>query len=328
GRPIKVEVPVEFPAGMNRKTTLGEDDEAIRVDTSQATVNVTSSSISSLPVNGRSYKALRKLSSKGKGRQTVSSNGSGSGGSGSGIGYGSGSGSGSGRGIAPPPPPKSISGGIINGKATSLPKPPYPAAARAVRASGAVNVQVTIDESGNVVSVSAVSGHPLLRAAAEQAARKAGFAPTLLSGQPVKVTGVVVYNFTDPEYLGNINVSVSEMRLQTDEEKSQTPIMLEVLKQQVLAQKLHVWIYALVERRQKGVTAPTSNETKFVKDGKAIVQIRFSVKTPETIEKLKALGFEVVSEKDKDTIFGRIGIEKIVNLAEMAEVQYILPKLD
>jgi periplasmic protein TonB len=94
-----------------------------------------------------------------------------------------------------PPVPKKISGGVLNGKATSLPKPPYPAAARAVRASGAVNVQVTISESGSVVSASAVSGHPLLRQAAEQAARSARFAPTLLSGQPVSVTGVIVYNF-------------------------------------------------------------------------------------------------------------------------------------
>ncbi len=92
--------------------------------------------------------------------------------------------------------PKKISGGVLNGKASSLPLPAYPAAAKAVRASGAVNVQVTIDEQGNVVSSSAVSGHPLLRAAAEEAARNAKFAPTLLSGVPVTVTGVLVYNFT------------------------------------------------------------------------------------------------------------------------------------
>jgi len=91
---------------------------------------------------------------------------------------------------------KTISGGVVNGKATNLVKPAYPAAARAVRASGAVNVQVTIDESGNVISASAVSGHPLLRASAAQAARESKFSPTLFAGKPVKVTGVVVYNFT------------------------------------------------------------------------------------------------------------------------------------
>jgi protein TonB len=93
------------------------------------------------------------------------------------------------------PVPKTISGGVVNGKATNLVKPPYPPAARAVRASGAVNVQVTIDESGNVISASAVSGHPLLRQAAVQAARASKFSPTMLSGQAVKVTGVIVYNF-------------------------------------------------------------------------------------------------------------------------------------
>jgi periplasmic protein TonB len=95
----------------------------------------------------------------------------------------------------PPPAPKTVSGGVLNGKATSLPKPAYPPAAKAVRASGAVSVQVLISESGSVVSASAVSGHPLLRAAAVAAARGARFSPTLLSGQPVKVSGVITYNF-------------------------------------------------------------------------------------------------------------------------------------
>lgn len=93
-------------------------------------------------------------------------------------------------------PPKIVSGGVLNGKATNLVRPPYPPAARAVRASGAVSVQVLIDEDGNVARASAVSGHPLLKAAAEQAARSSKFSPTLIGGQPVKVTGVIVYNFS------------------------------------------------------------------------------------------------------------------------------------
>lgn len=95
----------------------------------------------------------------------------------------------------PPVPRAPISGGVLNGKATSLPKPSYPAIAKAANASGTVNVQVTVDESGNVISASAVSGHPLLRQSAVSAARGAKFRPTMLSGQPVKVTGVIVYNF-------------------------------------------------------------------------------------------------------------------------------------
>ena len=101
----------------------------------------------------------------------------------------------------PPPPPKPtphapISGGVLNGKAVHLVIPPYPAIARSAHASGAVNVQVLIDENGNVISARAMSGHPLLQAAAVAAARASKFTPTKLSGQPVKVNGVIVYNFT------------------------------------------------------------------------------------------------------------------------------------
>lgn len=102
----------------------------------------------------------------------------------------------------PPPPvatptPRTapISGGVLNGKAISLPKPQYPPIARAAHAAGTVVVQVLIDENGNVVSAKAVSGHPLLQAVAVAAARQARFSPTKLSGQPVKVTGVIQYNF-------------------------------------------------------------------------------------------------------------------------------------
>jgi TonB family protein len=90
---------------------------------------------------------------------------------------------------------KTISGGVLNDKAISLPKPPYPPIARAAKASGTVVVQVTVDENGNVISSRAVSGHPLLQAGAVAAARSAKFSPTRLSGQPVKVTGVITYNF-------------------------------------------------------------------------------------------------------------------------------------
>ena len=93
--------------------------------------------------------------------------------------------------------PKQISGGILNGKATSLPKPEYPEDARKAKLSGMVSVQVLIDETGKVTSANAVSGleNVSLRLAAETAALQATFTPTLLSGEPVKVSGVINYNF-------------------------------------------------------------------------------------------------------------------------------------
>jgi TonB family protein len=90
-----------------------------------------------------------------------------------------------------------ISGGVLNGKATTLPLPEYPAIARSAHASGDVTVQVTIDENGNVIAARAVSGHPLLQAAAVAASRQAAFSPTRLRGEPVKVTGVLLYTFTE-----------------------------------------------------------------------------------------------------------------------------------
>ena len=103
---------------------------------------------------------------------------------------------------APPPaPPKverkkaPISGGVMTGQATSLPKPIYSAAARAVGAKGTVTVQITVDEQGKVISAKAVDGNPMIRPAAVEAAWKAKFDPTKLSGVPVKVTGFITYNF-------------------------------------------------------------------------------------------------------------------------------------
>ena len=96
---------------------------------------------------------------------------------------------------APPAPRAPISGGVLNGRAISLPKPVYPPIAKAAHVSGTVMVQVTVDENGNVIAAHAVSGHPLLQGSAVAAARQAKFSPTKLSGQPVKVSGVIIYNF-------------------------------------------------------------------------------------------------------------------------------------
>jgi TonB family protein len=100
----------------------------------------------------------------------------------------------------PPPPepprtPKTISKGVISGFATSLPKPVYPEIAKRMRVSGKVSVQVLVDETGRVVSATVVSGSPFLRPAAQNAALQARFSPTRVGDQPVKVSGVIIYNF-------------------------------------------------------------------------------------------------------------------------------------
>lgn len=95
----------------------------------------------------------------------------------------------------PKPAPKILRKTILNGEALTLPKPPYPPMAKQIHVQGTVNVQVLIDERGNVVSATPVSGHPLLVHAAKAAALQARFSPTMLGDQPVKVSGVITYNF-------------------------------------------------------------------------------------------------------------------------------------
>ncbi|MDX6269731.1 MAG: periplasmic protein TonB [Acidobacteriota bacterium] len=104
----------------------------------------------------------------------------------------------------PPPPAKPavraslrpVSGGVLNGKAVEMPKPVYPEAARRSKLGGVVTVEVVIDASGKVIGARAVSGPEMLRDAAERAARMAKFTPALLSGQPVRVSGIISYNFS------------------------------------------------------------------------------------------------------------------------------------
>jgi Ca-activated chloride channel family protein len=91
-----------------------------------------------------------------------------------------------------------VSGGVLNGKAVSLPRPTYPPAAKSSGAWGKVVVEVTIDEQGRIIEARAISGHPFLQPAAVQAARMARFEPARLSGQPVKIKGTINYVFTRP----------------------------------------------------------------------------------------------------------------------------------
>ncbi|HEX8773596.1 MAG TPA: energy transducer TonB [Pyrinomonadaceae bacterium] len=97
---------------------------------------------------------------------------------------------------APKPLTKPVSGGVLNGAAIDLPKPEYPEIAKRARALGMVTVEVVIDETGKVISARASSGPTLLRDTAVKAALRARFSPTKLSGQPVKIAGLLNYNFS------------------------------------------------------------------------------------------------------------------------------------
>ena len=89
----------------------------------------------------------------------------------------------------------SVGGTVINGKAISLPKPEYPGGFVGDKPWGTFQIEVLIGERGEVLVAGALGGDPRLQKAARKAACKARFSPTLLEGQPVKVSGIVTYNF-------------------------------------------------------------------------------------------------------------------------------------
>jgi TonB family protein len=103
----------------------------------------------------------------------------------------------------PPPPPTPavaprVSKGVVQGDALVKAQPIYPSIAKQINAAGEVQVAIVISENGRVIEAKAVKGHPVLRAAAEDAARKWVFRPTLLDGKPVKQPGTLTFVFTPP----------------------------------------------------------------------------------------------------------------------------------
>jgi periplasmic protein TonB len=94
-----------------------------------------------------------------------------------------------------PQGPQRVPSQVLVSKIVSLPKPAYPIIAKQARIQGTVSVQILVDEQGKVISAQAVSGVAMLTTAAREAAMRARFTPTILNGQPVKIQGVITYNF-------------------------------------------------------------------------------------------------------------------------------------
>jgi TonB family protein len=84
---------------------------------------------------------------------------------------------------------------VLEGNAITRVEPTYPPAARLMRAFGMVRVQITVSETGAVIEAKAISGHQALRSAAVDAANKWVFKPTTVDGMPIKVQGVLMFNF-------------------------------------------------------------------------------------------------------------------------------------
>lgn len=97
--------------------------------------------------------------------------------------------------VVKPPTTQRVPSVVLASKAISLPQPVYPIMAKQTGTHGPVNIQILVDEQGKVISAQVVAGNPMLTSAAKEAAMRARFTPTILNGQPVKIQGVIIYNF-------------------------------------------------------------------------------------------------------------------------------------
>ena len=113
-----------------------------------------------------------------------------------------------------------------------------------------------------------------------------------------------------------------------DADASRGRLSQEDLKKQQMLSKLHPAIAAVVERLKKKNSQPAADESKFVRNGKAEIQIWLADKSPEIMAKLKQLGFEIVIEpKTAKMVIGRAPIEKLAAIAELNGVRYISPQM-
>jgi Ca-activated chloride channel family protein len=105
------------------------------------------------------------------------------------------------------------------------------------------------------------------------------------------------------------------------------PLSPEDLKRQQLLTKLHPSIVAVIERLKNKQAQQSAEEAKFIRDGKAEIQIWLANKSAETIAELKRLGFEVILDpQSSKLIVGRLPIEKLAALAELSSVKYVAPQ--
>jgi Ca-activated chloride channel family protein len=301
GQPRKIEVPIEMPEGVSREGVFGESEGQFGV---MAGALFSSRSIQSLPINGRNTQSLlqvtagRRNDRKRKPNQTPNSPAS----------------------VSKVEVSKDVANEMItiDGassdssmvsqgiKVTTLPKPEYP---QDVKADGAVNVEVTLDASGNVASAKAISGDKAFYQTSEAAAKNAKFEIPKLSVEIARITGVIAYGFVAKDKTVTVAPQLQNVRVEIKPNKYQSSVK------------------ALVERLKNNQTQPSANEAKFVSNGKAEIIVRLKELKPETIAELKKLGFEVLTEMTSaNAVVGRIAVEKIAALAELDAVTFISPQ--
>ncbi len=200
----------------------------------------------------------------------------------------------------------------ITSSVAKLPKPEIPQNLKWTKKDGLVNVEFAVNEKGDVLTAKAVSGLAALKKPSETAALESKFSPPTFEGEALRMSGVIVYNFVDSK---TVEISLDKMRVE---------LSPEIKRKLLLKQKLHFWLYDVVERLSKNDEKPTTNEVNFVFKGKAEIQVILTENTPEIIANLKKVGLEI-EQADDVRIIGRIAIEKLAELGQIEQVRYVSP---
>ena len=279
GVPRRIEVPVEMPEGVSRAGIFGEDDETNY---------------------GRKQKMYAPMKAVNRPNPVVDKSDTKVKREGFGIGSGS--------------PVDQAEEKDGDERRTNLPpikitfaeKPVYPQTAKAF---GTVNVDVTINNLGKVISAKAVSGEKSLFQAAESFANKAKFEIPKTDFEIKQIKGTIVFDFAK-----NKVVSASKT--------------LQNLKIEVKPNKFQSTVKALVLRLNRG-GASAPEDAGFVAGGKANLIVRINDLNSATVAELKRNGFEVLTEMTSaNAVVGKIAIEKIAALAELESVTFISAQLN
>ncbi|MBX3267861.1 MAG: energy transducer TonB [Acidobacteria bacterium] len=182
-----------------------------------------------------------------------------------------------------------ISFGVLNARAIELVKPEFSAAARAVNVSGRVTIGILIDPCGRVYEAKKVSGHPLLVSNSINAARRSSFSPVTLSGKPIWVQGIIVYNFRPTKanwlqigYWSDSAASLNdflpgqfltvrrELALDRDVEGSINldhvkPLIIELIRNDLISEQKSLWLFD---------TGRTLNQLARSEDAAALARLR------------------------------------------------------
>ena len=91
--------------------------------------------------------------------------------------------------------PKKVTKAEARAAIASMTPPDYPAVARQLKIQGAVELNVVVAESGEVVKVEIVSGNAVLTGSASQAVKRWKFKPFLEDGKAIRVLAPITLDF-------------------------------------------------------------------------------------------------------------------------------------